>query len=244
MKNIILCEGVTDGVLLQYFMREVHQWEDVGAPKNLFRGRTDWVRRLKKEGTELDIVSCKGSSQLLPCMEHLLDINKSYTPSEAYYKLVVVTDRDECETEEDFVKSAKEVLMQNGIEVNASLKHNEWTSCSYESANGRNRNLEVLLLVIPFEDNGAMETFLLNSVSRKDSYDANIIQKGNDFVEEVDPEKRYLVQRRYVTKAKFDVYFSIRTSAAQFTQRQDILRGVKWEEYIDVQGDFKKLEDL
>lgn len=104
--------------------------------------------------------------------------------------------------------------------------------------------MKLLLLVIPFESNGAMETFLLNSISIKDPYDATIIQKGNQFVESADPRKKYLNKNRYLTKAKFDVYFSVRTAAAQFTQRHDILKGIKWEEYIDVQGDLEKLADL
>ena len=59
MRNIILCEGPTDGVLLQYFMRKVYRWEDSEQPKNLFKGRTDWVRRLKKGESVLDIVAVK-----------------------------------------------------------------------------------------------------------------------------------------------------------------------------------------
>lgn len=66
---------------------------------------------------------------------------------------------------------------------------------------------------------GAMETFLLNAISEHDLYDADIIKKGNSFVEEVDPERRYLTKRRYITKAKFDVYFSVRTAAEQFAER-------------------------
>lgn len=36
MKNLILCEGSTDGILLQYFMREVHHWEDAAGQRRLF----------------------------------------------------------------------------------------------------------------------------------------------------------------------------------------------------------------
>lgn len=53
-----------------------------------------------------------------------------------------------------------------------------------------------------------------------------IVEKGNNFVETVDPEKRYLTKRRYVTKSKLDVYFSVRTSIEQFTERQSILKSI------------------
>ncbi len=245
MRNMIICEGSTDGVLLQYFMREVHHWVDVDQPKSLFKNQAVWFRRLQKGSDLLDIISCKGTSKLLPCMEYLLELNKTATLNEAYQRVVIVTDRDEHGTESDFVESIYNSFIKNHISMVQELKHNEWISCEYKSFhNNRSRTMEVLLLVIPFEDNGAMETFLLNSIKKKDPYDACIIQQGNQFVDTVDVEKRYLTQRRYITKAKFDVYFSIRTSATQFHERQDIIKGVRWEDYIDIQGEFRKLEHL
>lgn len=105
--------------------------------------------------------------------------------------------------------------------------------------------MELLLLVIPFEDTGAMETFLLNAIANDSAYDAEIIRKGNQFVEEVDKERRYLTKRRYITKSKFDVYFSIRTAAEQFVERQNILKRVPWEQYSQIQRSaellFKKI---
>ena len=105
-------------------------------------------------------------------------------------------------------------------------------------------NFRVLLLIIPFEEEGALETFLLKAIASKDEYDNEIIEKGNIFVETVDPQKKYLVRRRYVTKAKLDVYFSIRTPVDQFTERQNILKNINWEEYEYIQDSFKKLREL
>lgn len=104
--------------------------------------------------------------------------------------------------------------------------------------------MELLLLVIPFEDTGAMETFLLNAIANDSAYDAEIIRKGNQFVEEVDKERKYLTKRRYITKSKFDVYFSIRTAAEQFVERQNILKRVPWEQYSQIQEEFQKLKDF
>ena len=74
--------------------------------------------------------------------------------------------------------------------------------------------------------------------------DAKIISKCNSFVDCVDEQKRYLNKRRYVTKAKFDVYFSIRTSAEQFNERRNILKSVPWENYTFIQSSFAKLGEL
>ena len=89
-----------------------------------------------------------------------------------------------------------------------------------------------------------METFLLDAISNEDEYDADLIKRGKDFVNDADPEKRYLHRRRDVVKAYFDVYFSIRTSATQFNERQNILKNVNWEDYSKIQKDFKLLGEL
>ena len=60
----------------------------------------------------------------------------------------------------------------------------------------------------------------------------------------VDPDKRYLTSLRFITKAKFDVYFSVRTAVDQFIDRRNILKDVQWENYVLIQNDFSKLAEL
>ena len=102
----------------------------------------------------------------------------------------------------------------------------------------------MLFRSIPFEDTGAMETFLLDAIGKANPYDAKIISDCNQFVDNVDNQKKYLNKRRYITKAKFDVYFSVRTAAEQFVERQNILKNIPWEDYAEIQNSFKKLDDL
>lgn len=102
----------------------------------------------------------------------------------------------------------------------------------------------LLLLVIPFETTGALETFLLEAIAKKDVYDESIINQCNSFVENIDPEERYLNKRRYKTKAKFDVFFSVRTAVSQFVERQNVLKNIDWENYLEIQNSFKKLEEM
>lgn len=75
-------------------------------------------------------------------------------------------------------------------------------------------------------------------------YDESIINQCNSFVENIDPEERYLNKRRYKTKAKFDVFFSVRTAVSQFVERQNVLKNIDWENYLEIQNSFKKLEEM
>lgn len=61
-----------------------------------------------------------------------------------------------------------------------------------------------------------------------------MIDEINTFVENIDSENRYLRKRRHKTKAKFYVYFSIRTPLDQFVERRNILKSIPWEEYEEI----------
>lgn len=131
-----------------------------------------------------------------------------------------------------------------GIELDENLINNTWSNVNYNNGFQDKCELQMLILVIPFEDTGAMETFLLNAIAEEDEYDADIINKSNIFVENIDPERRYLNKRGYITKAKFDVYFSVSTASKQFVERQNILKSVPWEKYKLIQRSFEKLGNL
>lgn len=212
MKSIILCEGSTDFVLLQYFMRKVYKWQDGKTGESPKGKRIKPIRTLSKGMDQLSIGGCGGSSGILPGLDYIMEFNSLAAEGEEYDKVVIITDRDEEATESEYIAGIEKILQDKQV--------------------------------IPFETTGAMETFLLNCISQEEEYDAKIIQKSKEFVSNADEEKRYLTKRRYITKAEFDVYFSIRTSAEQFLERQHILKNIEWENYLKIQNDFKKLEKL
>lgn len=244
MRSIIICEGSTDCVLLQYFLRVVYGWKDDKKnnrePIPEFRHK----RVLEKEDKKLIIGAAGGYTQLMNKLKFVLDSNSIAADSEVYHDIVVVTDRDEVGTEESFLNQIEKIFGDKELTIRADIEHNQWMECEYTNGQKHKCIVKILLLVIPFAGTGAMETFLLNSISNQDEYDKEIIKKGNNFVEQVDPERRYLNKRKYLTKAKFDVYFSVRTAAEQFVERQNILKGVPWEEYLIEQKEFEKLGQL
>ena len=244
MKSIILCEGSTDFVLLQYFMRKVYKWQDKETGEGPMGKRINPIRTLSKGIDKLSIGGCGGSSGILPAMDYIMEFNSLAAEGEEYDKVVIITDRDEETTESEYIKGIEKILRDKQIISSENICNNEWIKCIYKNGHGKERILFILLLVIPFETTGAMETFLLNCISEKEEYDAKIIQKSKEFVNSVDKEKRYLSKRRYITKAEFDVYFSIRTPVDQFPERQYILKNIEWENYVKIQEDFKKLEKL
>ena len=245
MRNVIICEGSTDFALLQYYLRKAYGWDD--CKEKILQGSSKFnrVRTLKKNNDTVSIGGVGGSSKIIPCFKSLLDSNRiSAQPEEVFDKIVIITDRDEWQTEEEIKSQVTSSLAEYSIVTEQTIEHDKWLKCSCRNGRGQEIEFSILLLIIPFETTGAMETFLLEAVAKKDTYDAAIIEKGNKFVDGIDTERRYLNKRRFITKAKFDVYFSVRTAAEQFVERQNILKNVEWEKYTEIQISFKKLEEL
>lgn len=242
MKNIIICEGSTDYFLLQYFMQKANGWEDKRRPDQLEEFKK--ARELIRGEDHLIIGAAGGSNRILPCTEKILESNSLSAIDEEYNNIVLLTDRDEENTEQIFLTGLKEIFDRKEVTYPDDLAANQWMQIVHKNGFGLDITIRILLLVIPFDKKGALETFLLDAISEQDEYDKEIIQKGNEFVDHIDPEQRYLNKRRYKTKAKFDVYFSIRTSAEQFAERRSILKSVDWENYTRIQADFEKLSEL
>lgn len=225
-------------------MRKVHGWEYKKNDNVLIKGYKARKCVLKKDRSELNIIGCGGCSRIPEGLQFILDSNSLSAEDEAYDRIVIITDRDEVETESEFETIIATELGKQQIEWKDDISNDKWIDFHYENGQGDHCNAKILLLVIPFEDTGAMETFLLDAVGKADSYDAQIISDCNQFVDNVDNQKKYLNKRRYITKAKFDVYFSVRTAAEQFVERQNILKNIPWEDYAEIQSSFKKLDDL
>lgn len=243
MKSIILCEGGTDLTLIQYFMEKVNGWKYHSNRPKLFD--LEQQKRFKKEDKILEIGATGGCSEIPKYFSKILDYQRIGSNfEERYENIVIITDNDEIDTFDNMKTTLEKLFNEHSVTVENSIANDSWINCTCENGVQDIINFRVLLLIIPFEEEGALETFLLKAIASNDGYDNEIIEKGNDFVETVDSEKRYLTKRRYVTKAKLDVYFSIRTSIEQFTERQNILKSINWEEYEYIQDSFKKLREI
>ena len=244
MRSVILCEGSTDFVLLQHFMRRTYQWEYKSNKQINIAGQSARECTLQKDDNTVSIIGCGGCNRLIPCLNYELMLNSVSALGEANDKIVIITDRDEVLTEQEFSEQIEyQIKVYNG-KYSGLITNNEWMEFSFINGYGDELKTKLLMLVIPFEETGAMETFLLNAIAEQDEYDKYIINQCNAFVDNVDNQRKYLNKRRYITKAKFDVYFSVRTSAEQFNERRNIIKNVAWEKYPLIQNSFDKLGEL
>lgn len=245
MKSIIICEGETDFVFLQHFMIRVNGWNDSKQkPNPSFRSNVNnsLSRDFFKDSNMLTIISCDGCGNIKTVFEEVIRRNENeIEDSERYSKIVILTDNDEDCVEEKIIFELNDIL-KNKVQIS----NNKWTTLTFEDTVHNQFDSELLLLIIPFDENGALETFLLESISKENAYDAEIIKKAKEFVDNADPEKKYLSHRGFVTKARLYAYFAIRIEPTvnQFRQRQNVLTNVPWEKYENVRTVFKELKKL
>lgn len=245
MNSAIITEGPTDYTFIQYYMRKVLSWSDYKESSLRNADNQIKARELNRNDDVLTIVSAGGCTRIAERVDLLLKNNsKSSSESEVFTKIVVISDNDD-ETAGGKIESAIEnVLQKYVIDSSIKLQNAKWRTFKMYNGISEEKSVEILLLLIPFDEHGAIETFLLNAIAEKDVYDKQIIEKGSKFVESIDPDNRYLKHRRDKVKAKMDVYFSVRTSAEQFSERQNILKKIEWEKYEEIQKCFSELGKL
>lgn len=228
-------------------MQKAYGWTDVEKQQTgQFKIANQKSRRLYKDNCSLTIAATGGCSRMADGLSEILKKNKMESPvGDNYFQsIVVITDRDETGTESSFIQSMGNVLKRENIIWSGKIENNQWTACEMETQAGDRIHMRLLVMVIPFEESGAMETFLLNAIAAQDEYDKKIIESCSDFIDNTDEERRYLNGRRLVTKARFDAFFCVRTAADQFNQRRDIIKNIPWEKYAVIQKDFRLLENI
>lgn len=241
MKSIILCEGLTDCIFLQYYMRNVYNWKDAGEQSLAF---TKWNRKLKNEVNQLIIGHNGGCNGLIPMLDSVFKSNYLGQENELYCKVVFITDRDEYDSEVNMINQIQDIITSHNGFIKSYLKNNEWVDIDFVNSFGQNITVSFLILVIPLEECGAIETVLLNSVAEKDSYDKKIIDDSKKFVDDADSEGRYLSKRRYKLKAWFNIFFSIRVPEDFYVERQRIFMKFPWKESQRLNHIFQKLDYL
>ena len=243
MRSILLCEGKTDADFLQYYMRKVHQWED-GRPADFKPKGFTFGRILTRDNDELSIIALNGCGDIIHGVKEALEHNILERPDKIFKNEIFVTDNDDEATISDRISEVIDITNSMGIATNSKIENANWTELCYKNNMGEDLHTSILPMIIPFGNKGAIETFLLDAVAEKDEYDKCIIDKGKEYVKNADPEKRYLKQRRHITKAEYEVFFAIRTTEGQFNDRQDILKGIPWEQYTKIQESFKEFEKI
>lgn len=99
----------------------------------------------------------------------------------------------------------------------------------------------MLLVAIPVEHQGALETVLLDAIA-EDPYDAHIIELVDEFVKMMRNEaSRYISSNRKQLKAKLGVTWAVQYPEKVFKLINEQIRSVSWEKSDVLQKCFSEL---
>lgn len=256
MKNILICEGSTDLLLIQHFLEKTSNWiyvekkqyDQLNLTKFKNKAFYKWFRKSDEE-VYLCIYAAKGCANIPNVLQDICLLNSSVMESEELFsKIIIITDNDEENTEEEFLKNITQILSDDKHEFDKILV-NDWNNIKYQTLS-EEVNIELLPLIIPFDTTGAIEDFLLNALKKKSERDdpdkliSKIVDECCGFIDSLDGGGKYLTKRREITKARFTSVFVVLTPTDAFKERKNLLQSVPWEEYLEVQNVFEKLNHI
>ncbi len=227
MNKLILCEGATDAILLSYYLEKVAGWKySKKAPKNLEikaekeNETVNWYKR----GEDFLMISAVGGKDRFPDF-FIERIKSPLFAVNAFGSIAIVTDRDDRDLSE--IENAANATFEG---LSAEMKNNTWVVGRYRDDFLEDRTVNLLLVVIPDNHQGALETVLLDSIS-EDPYDRNIVESASRFTDRMRLEaSRYISSNRLQLKARLGVTWAIKYPDKIFSLIDEEIRSVKWEE--------------
>ncbi len=245
MTRIILCEGETDLILISYYLEKVKGWKYTSTPKGLSFNFDE------KDNKAACNYQNKNSEELLICaVGGNRNFGKFFTDylnrpimlanaGETEYRIALVTDRDDC--------SVEEIERSITLELSPIINHvqnNIWQENEVNADLGTTVKIDFLLVVVPKANHGALETVLMDALS-KDDYDANIIKESKQFITAIKPKAdKYIHENRLQLKAQLGVAFSVFNPEKTFSLFKERLVSVEWEKSDVLANCFEKLIEI
>lgn len=241
MNKIILCEGETDAILLSYYLGKVSGWNfcrkppvNIAIKTDSFQQSVNWY---EKGEDRLLICSVGGKSNMASFFKNKL--LKPIVHAGAFSRIALVLDRDDKDLSS--MESHASSVFRPVVNL---MVNNEWIENAYEDAFGTRQTIEALLVAIPTDHQGALETLMLDSIA-EDPYDAVIVEKAGSFVKEMrSVASKYIDSNRKELKAHLGVTWAVQYPEKVFKLMNEQIQSVKWEESAILHKCFEQLEKI
>ncbi len=250
MKRIILCEGKTDAILISYYLARKFNWiytkdQIVGLPADKDNETLNWYYRPDNPGSELAIWGVGGINNIPEKLSQVIDRTRNERKDENRFdRIVIFFDRAKLDNK----KCVNLVLNWSKI-ANLTFDNDpnigQWTNATIDikSSPPQEHKVEVLLIVLPPDGEGELETFLLNSLKTSSDADNLLVKRAKAFIRDI-PDKPYLLHRRLQSKACLGSVLSVISPDWVFTKLDKRLELIEWETLERVAGIFTELAVL
>lgn len=238
MNKIILCEGATDAILLSYYLEKTAGWEFCHKPPRDLQIKEDRIEEsinwYEKGDDRLLICGVGGKDKIKSFFEN--KIKASIVNADSFGKVALLLDRDDRDIS-SMEKHASSVFLP----IVSKAVQNRWITNNYQNGFGQDKTVEMLLVVIPKEQQGALETVLLDAIA-EEPYDAHIIECVEAFVKKMRAEaSKYICNDRTELKAKLGVTWAVQYPEKVFKLIDEQIKSVNWEKSEVLKECFEEL---
>lgn len=245
MRVLILCEGKTDAILISYLLEHTSGWEYDKHGDSKIRIKAEeisdesinWYRRNK----DLIMLCGVGGKDKFGIFfgDKIFPAMKSYGELHCFDKLVYVVDRDE-----DSDAKLISRITSDLAPIECNVKLGVWQNGKYADLFGKINNIEILSLIIPQDQEGALETVLLDAISQ-DVYNKKIVDRCIKFIVNIRPiSSKYIKNPRLELKAKLSSVFAVISPQKVFSLIDELIKSVKWENYPYIKKLFNEIIKL
>ena len=243
MNSIILCEGQDDLWFISYFLHKTDGWLMDNNYKSLWTNykipqnkASRKVVYMKKDNNGVAIWSVGGKNSFAEPLHIIIDKFVKEIPSAALDSIVVVRDRDNDNETEILAGMAK--IIKDGL----SLKNKITTICDVECSNGEIAHTQITPVIFPFDEDGAIETLLMNAVKEQNEGGSIIYEEAQKYVSFLenndDVRENYLKNARLILKAKYSSMIAITNPDHSTGLFMDMMLATPWEKSAYVQEHF------
>lgn len=242
MQKIILCEGKTDAVLLGYYLMKTNDWvvdKTKKKPRLSNNNNSEVFTWFSKNNEFLAIWGIGGNSWFEKSIKKIEKINyQASNENEIFQKVVILMDRDFGNVDNLIATH----LSYFSSTPDGTISNNTWIQMKLKNSFETYINFQIAFLVIPFDQEGALETFLIEAMKEIER-DRLVIEKCEEFINDLESEV-YLTTPRLKLKAKFSVILSIFSPEKVFDFIDSLLMQINWEGYKNVQSSFALFDEI
>lgn len=239
-RNLILCEGETDQALIGSYLEATAGWGYL-KKKSDFPFQEEKISAYQKdENNTLGIWQVGGND-----FSHAIDvILEGAKKDNVVDNIAIVTDHDDQDAEQSRPQA---ILNQfsSSLGIGALMKENylnKWSSISYNNVFG-SAVIRFCYLLVPLEEVGALETFMMNSLSEQSPEKESVISQAKTFIRDF-PSEIYLKERREKVKAELGISLSVFSPDRVFTTMKELIDSVSWGDFTTANAQFERLQEL
>ena len=233
MKSVVLCEGPDDLWFIAYYLYKCAGWDRCRQPKEMWRNYEigllnpkQQVEYLQKGNDGTAIWAVGGKDNFQRPISTLFDKFISNFPFDPIESIVIVRDRDN-----DTIEIALSQI-QKWFPFELKLANKQ--TVKYETEiDGYEVKVLITPVVIPFFEEGAIETILMNAIAEDGAEGKAVVEGAKEYIcslaESLNVREKYLSHERLLLKAKYAATIAVTNPGHSTGVFQNLVMSCPWE---------------